>query len=355
MRTRRAAVLLVLAVALPLGGVVGCGSNDGGGADKAQALLKDTFGPGHPIRSGRFSLSLRVAGSGAGLGEPVIVDLSGPFVNSGQDRLPRFALQAKIGGGDQVAAGLISTGKRGFVTVGDQAFALTDDAYRQLQQRYRKTQQQDREQRKGAPGLSALGIRPAAWLADAAATTDADVEGTPTTRVSGTLNVDALLADIDRLLAQSGAVPANATTAKLPKRLAPEVKEALNRSITTAKVSVDAGKSDRTLRRITLRLIVDVAPEDQKTLGGLKKLDVDLDFAIADLGKVQQIATPKNSRPLSQLGEALSSIVPRGTQTTPQTTTPAPSGDTPQSYVECLRKAGSDVGAVQQCADLVNR
>jgi len=355
MRSRRAAVTFSL-VALLLAGLAGCGGG-GGGTDKAQALLKETFGPGHPIRSGRLSLSLHVTGSGAGLKAPIALELAGPFVSVRPGRLPNFALRARIGDTGQAAAGLLSTGKQGFVTVGDQAFVLSDEAYRQLQERYRKTQQQDQAQRKDAPGLSALGIHPADWLTDATTSEDADVAGTPTTRVSGALNADALLADIDRLLAQSGGVPQTASTAKLPKRLEPEVRKALRRSITTAKVSVDAGRSDRTLRRITLRLIMAVAPEDQKTLGGLRKLDVDLDLAIADLGKVQKIPTPKNARPLSQLGAALSAAAPSQAPKSPAatTTTPSTTGSATQRYTDCLRKAGDDVGAIQQCADIINR
>ena len=337
------------------GAFSGCGDGKAG-SDTAQTLLKDTFGPGHPIKSGRFSLSLNVTGSGAGLGDPVALELKGPFVSSGPQTLPRFALQLRLGGADKNAAGLISTGKKGYLTVGDEAFVLGDDAYRQLQQRYSKTQREDQEQRKNAPGLSALGIRPAGWLADAATSEDADVAGTPTTRVSGALNVDALLGDVDRLLAQSGAVPQTSATVKLPKRLEPAVKQALVRSIKTAKVSVDAGKSDRTLRRITLRLILDVASEDQKPLGGLKKLDIDLDLAIADLGKVQTIPVPKDVRPLSELGEALSALAPQQTTTTPPATTnPSTPRTATQQYTDCLRKAGDDVGAIQQCADIVNR
>lgn len=359
MRSGRTVVLLILAMLVPATGVAGCGG-DGGGADTAQTVLKDTFGPGHPIRSGRLSLSLRVAGSGAGLGEPVVVNLSGPFISAGPDTLPRFALRARIGEADQAAAGLVSTGRQGFVTVGRQAFVLTEDAYRRLQQRYRTTQRQNREQGKATPGLSALGIRPGGWLTDATATSDADVAGTPTTRVSGALNVDALLSDIDRLLARAGAVPGTAATARLPKRLDPALKEALSRSVTTAKISVDAGRSDRTLRRITLRLVLRVAPEDQKALGGLKTLDVDLDLAIADLGKVQTIPTPRNARPLSELGTALSGLTAGGAKPAPPAATttapaPAPSAGTPKEYTDCLQRAGGDVGAIQRCADLINR
>ncbi len=96
MRSRRAAALLGLAMLLLPGAFSGCGDGKAG-SDTAQTLLKDTFGPGHPIKSGRFSLSLNVTGSGAGLGDPVALELKGPFVSSGPQTLPRFALQLRLG------------------------------------------------------------------------------------------------------------------------------------------------------------------------------------------------------------------------------------------------------------------
>jgi hypothetical protein len=348
---KRGVLLGVLFVALTMFGFgTGCGGKGEADVKDSQTLLKDTFGPGHPIKSGRIALSLRITGSGGGFDSPVNLNLSGPFVASDKDNLPRFSVETKVGDGEQASVGLISTGKQGFITIGDQAFSLAADTYKDLQDSYAKTQAEGREQSKDATTLSALGVRPERWLTDVTSSSDSDVGGTPTIRVSGALNADGLLDDIDRVLARSGTV-SGAAGAELPEGLEPKVQEALTRAIKTAKVSIEAGKEDRTLRRITLRLVLEVPADDQKVLGGLKNLDVDLDLAISELGEQQTIDAPKDAKPIDELTGALGALT-QGRQAPQTTTTPAPQGSQ-QQYRDCLTNAGDDVAAIQQCASLI--
>ena len=338
----------VIAVAAVLV-VRGCG--DDSGREAAAAQLEKTFGPGHPIESGRLGLTLLVTGSGAGLGS-LDVTATGPFNTSRRGELPRFALELNTGGGTAATAGVISTGERGYVTIGDQAFRMTDANYRELKRSFSASQKRDQKARESAPGFDALGIRPSRWLSDATTPSEVYVPGTPARRASGSLDVGALLDDIDTLLGRAGSLGQAASAAKLPDGLDAKTRAAIERSVRTATVTVDAGAEDDTLRRIALRLILDVDPADRAAIDGLEKLDVDLDLTISDLGKVEAIAAPKNAQPISALTTALAEIAktPRSggnTTTTPQSTQ--------DRYTQCLAAAGDDVADIQKCAPLLER
>ena len=340
--------------------VRGCG--DDSDRDAAAAQLEKTFGPGHPIDSGRLGLTLRVSGKGAGLDDGLDVTANGPFNTERSGEFPRFALELNTGGGPEATAGIVSTGTRGFVTVGDQAFRMTDSSYRDLKKSFAESQKRDQKARESAPGFSALGIRPSRWLTDATTLSDADVSGTPTQRVSGPLDVGALLDDIDTLLGRAGSLGQAAGAGKLPSGLDAETRAAIERSVTTANVTIDAGAEDDTLRRIALRLVLAVDPGDREALGGLEKLDLDLDLTISDLGRVEKIPEPKNAKPISALTAALSEISKSSGGGTGTTTTPAApptTTTTPQSaqdrYTQCLAAAGDDVAEIQKCAPLLER
>lgn len=340
---------MALIVVLGVAGLAACGSQNQSGSADATALLKDTFGPGHPIKLGRLDLQVHLSGTGAGLGQPVNLAVGGPFMALNPATLPQFAFKLDLG--EPTSASIISTGKQGFLVLNGQAFVFSPSTYSALKASYAKTQRQSDSERQKTPTLSALGVEPARWLKNAREDGTSSVGGTPTIQVTGDVDTSALLDDVDRLLKRSGSLPAAAGGANVPKQLGPAQKQALARSVTRAAVTVDTGKSDHTLRRVTIRLILAVKPADRAALGGLQKLDLDVELAISQLGHPQQILAPKSSRPISDLKSVLGSFS-TGTGTT---TTPAPTTTgSQQQYDECLSKAGSDVTAIQGCASLLN-
>lgn len=347
-RTLPALVAVLVAVA-------GCGGGSSG--PDADAVLKETFGPGHPIDSGRLSLALRLSGEGGGV-TPLDVTVTGPFNAANKKTLPRFAFEVSTGSGTDAAAGIISTGRRGYVTAGGQAFVLTDAGYRRLRSEYEQTQRASDARAKRSGGFAALGLSPLDWVAGDATVADADVGGTPTRRVSGELDVAALLSDADTLLGRSSAVGGR-TTASVPKGIDAATRAAIERSVKTAKVTVDAGRDDGTLRQITLRLILAVADADRKTLGGLRALDLDLQMTLTDLGKVTTIAAPRDARPVSELTGALKQLGAAsgagGAATTPESAATPSGSDAQARYSRCLAAAGDDVEAIQRCAPILGR
>lgn len=333
--TRLVIAIVVLLAPVLLGG---CG---GSARPDAAELLADTFGAGHPIEVGRVDATLRVAGSGAGLGEPFVLGVTGPFDATVPDRLPRFALEFQFGP-KAPAAGLVSTGTKGFVTFEGQPFLLSASAYERMQRAYGETRRRDAERRDRARGgLAALGVDPSRWIEGARVDGERDVAGTRVTHIAGRVDVAALLGDVDRILRRTRTLPRTAQTEGVPGRLDPQVKAAIERSVRTATIAVDTGSKDRTLRRLRLQLRLTVAEADRLPLGGLRTLDVDLDVALAQLGQPQAIAAPKDARPAAELTRALAALAARASQT--------PAAGT---YGDCVARAGSDLRKLQSCAPL---
>jgi hypothetical protein len=103
-------------------------------------------------------------------------------------------------------------------------------------------------------------------------------------------------------------------------------------------------------------------PEDQrKGLNGLSSGDVTFDLTFAKLNEDQEIAAPKDAKPLSELQGALGGAVPGlggsdagaggGTSTTPS----SGSSGAGAKYDECVAAAGTDVAKLQECAQLIGQ
>ncbi len=194
----RAIVALLLACLAALT-LAACGSDDdkggssGGGGDTADArtLLRETFTGTKDVRSGRFSLALRVGETG---GEQIAARLAGPFETVGDDAYPKFDITADVdAGGQQINAGMVSTSDRLFVEFQDNAYEIPSEY---LEMARRQTGTEDR----AIPNLP--DIDPQSWVTDPTIVGDEEVGGTETTHISAGVDVDALMNSIDRVLAE---------------------------------------------------------------------------------------------------------------------------------------------------------
>src|SRR5690349_6436262 len=128
-RLRTAPVLLITLLAMAV--VTGCG---GGSSDSASSstdvnqLLKDTFSGQHSVKSGKLNLAIKASSTGGSSSTqgPISVTLSGPFQSQGTGKLPKLALDAKVdGAGQNITAGLVSTGDKGYVKFQAQAYVVS--------------------------------------------------------------------------------------------------------------------------------------------------------------------------------------------------------------------------------------
>jgi hypothetical protein len=356
---RPLAVLLALA-ALAVGpAACGGGAGEKSSAD-AGALIKDTFGAGHAIRSGRVDATLDVALNGfARLNQPLALHLSGPFQSNGGKTLPDFALELDLDSGAQpITIGATFAQGSGYLTIEGQAFDLGDRVYRSFKQGYEKAKADSASSSGAAPSLSALGISPLRWLRDPQQKGREDIAGTQTEHIAARVDVRKLLDDVSTLLGrargvtQAGGV---ATGTSVPTQLSAGQRDAIARSVKSATIDIWTGVQDHTLRKVALDVAVAVPADLRARAGGLKDGTISFQATIAQLNERQTIAQPADARPIGELRAALQQLGLLGSSSASgsgaaSSTTP---GGAQAAYAQCLGAAGQDLAKVQKCADLL--
>jgi len=125
-------VSIFLALVVSAFAIAACGGdNSSSSSSDAEAVLKQTFGPDHPIKSGKLDLALNLDLKGvARLTDPVALRLSGPFQSNGAGTLPNFQFTLDVdAGGKAFSAGAVSTGKAGYLTFEGQSFDIGTELY----------------------------------------------------------------------------------------------------------------------------------------------------------------------------------------------------------------------------------
>jgi hypothetical protein len=375
----RLLTVLALVAALALAACGGGDNSSGSGSDAdASALLKDTFGADHPIRSGRVDATLDVSLDGlASLTEPLNLHLDGPFQSNGGTKLPDFALDLDLQGGDKpLTIGAVFAQGGGYLTIEGQSFDLGATTYKAFKDGYEKAKQSSTSSKAKSDGssLSALGIAPIRWLKDPKNVGTEDIAGTRAVHLASGVDVPKLLQDISTLLGKAKNVTSAggaATGTAVPTRLTAQQRDVIAKSVKSAKVDVWTGAKDHTLRKVAVNVQVDVPSDLRSQASGIKTGHVIFSITIAQLNQPQKIAKPADVRPIGQLRSALtdlgllssSTATPSETATTPEaTTTPAtpatpdatttpPAASDPQAdYARCINSAGEDLAKVQDCA-----
>lgn len=350
-RARAIVALLVLAgLATALAACGGSGKSGSASGDP-QTLLRETFTGTHAIRSGQANVQLRVAVAGVpSLSGPIQIGVTGPFENAGGGRVPKFdlALNASMQG-TGIKAGLTSTSDALFVTVGGTAYKAPPQLMAQLQ---RSASQRGSSQ----PQMSLKGIDPLAWLQNPSVVGSESVGGTPTDHIRATVNVNALLDDVDKLLARAQGLPSLAGR-RIPTHLSASQRAQIQQAVKQATVDVWSGKSDHTLRRFALHLSV-VPP---RSASGPRSIDLDVTIELTDVNQPQAITAPATSRPLSELlsqfqgllGGALGGGALGGAGGS--SGSGAASSAQLQAYSQCIQRAGANVSEAQKCASLLTK
>lgn len=348
---------MLLLSALMLSACSGGGS--GGGSDEdAAALLDKAFSEPVPSADVDIDAQLDIEGR-PGFEDPLRIRATGPYVRS-EKSLPKLDLDVSIeaqGAGQAIQAGVLSTGDRLFVKFGG-AF------YEQSPEQVARTNRQlAREDGKNSGTFADLGLNARDWVVDAQVDGEEEIGGVTTEHVTGTLDVAALLTDINGLAKRSAGTLEDAGEAAKP--LGKQQIERLAKSVDNPSFDIYVGKDDDIVRRISLRIAVEVPEQDRKRVGGITQASVRLSAQLDDVGGDQQVEAPRSSRPLSDLTSQLGSLgnltnsLGGGTDTT---TTPAPdaSGDSGsglddfERYSACLDAADpNDSTAIANCRALL--
>jgi len=361
-RSRAVVALLVLALVACV--LSACGSSGGGGgSNDAKALLKQTFTGTHKIDSGKADVQLSVDSQGGSspLSGSFKLAVTGPFQRAGSGKIPQFDLAVNIGAqGQTIQAGLTSTSDQLYVDFGGTAYQVPANVVSKLQKGFQQSQRKSATSA-GKLNLAGLGLDPMSWLSDASVSGRETVGGVATEHITAKLNVNALLDDVEKILAQiSKQRLAPSGAGNVPTSIPANVRKQIQDAVKSATIDVWTGADDKTLRKLALAL--DVQPSS----GSVKHASVAFSLTLSDLNQPQTIKAPASPRPLSELLGQLSGLfggalpgLGGNSQSSSGSgsdgSSGTPSSPQVQKYAQCLKDAGGDVAKAQACAALLTR
>jgi hypothetical protein len=346
----RRALLVLLFAALAL-------ASCGGGDDKedAQDLLDKAFSSSIESADLKVDASIQVKGS-PGLEKPVRISATGPF-RTNEAKLPSADIELKVGtdgGGQTITTGFLSTGDRAFVK-------FQDIYYEQPASQVEKANRSIARNKGKNGSLRGLGLDPRSWLGEAKTEGDEEIAGVKTHHVSGTLDVEAVMRNLNRFVRRSGAALGGATGQTPPQPLSEADIRQVGEVVRDPKFNVYVGVDDDIIRRVSGKIEFDVPEASRESLGGIESGSIEFQVEFADVNGDQEIEAPAHARPISSLTRTLGGggTLPGlgGGATTPTVPDNAtPEAENFQKYADCLDKARpEDTDALQRCAELLQR
>jgi len=340
---------MLLVTAVMALAVTACG---GGNDDKATSssdvdqLLKDTFSGSSNVKSGKLNLLMKLDSGAAGAAAgPVSVKLAGPFESQGTGRLPKFKLDAALSGaGQNLQAGATSTGDKGFISFRGQDYAVSDQIFKQFKASYEEAQKKNGGN--SNQSLATLGIDPRKWLKNPKNAGEAKVGDEDTIKITGDVDVNALLDDLDKALSEARSLGLQGSD-NLPSRLTPEQRKKFAESVKNLSVDIYTGKKDTILRRMLVKLRLRQAADESKNA------DVDFDISLTDVNEGQDIEAPSNTKPFDQLLGQLGAAGLGGSGGASSGSSGGANADAFKKYSDCVAKAGNDAAKAQKCAALL--
>ena len=289
---RRLVLPLALVFAL---GVAACGSDSGGGESSADAekLLQEAFS--NKIESGKLSLDAEIQVDGvAQLDRAVELKLSGPFADNGPGEVPSLDWDFSFSGaGQSIAAGATVTTDNAYVSFQGADYEVGSALFQQFAQAFKQ------QSGGGEDTLSQLGIEPDKWIKEPKIDSeDEEVAGEETTRVTGEVDLLAVLEDVSKASDRMGTVG----SAQNPfEDLSDADREKIEDAIEEASVEVYVSNDDETVRRFVLDLEFQIPEDERQDAGGAEGGSAKIDMELADVGEKQDISAPANPRPLAEL------------------------------------------------------
>ena len=357
-RNRRVVSLLLVAFAAVAALALSACGGDSGSSGDAKQTLSDAFKT--PIKSANLSLDMSAKVDGvAQLSQPVSLKLSGPFESRGKNKVPKLDFDVNVSGAGQTFTGsLISTGDNAFVGFQGQNYEVGSDVVKQFeQQAASQTQQQ---------GLSPkqLGIDPGSWIKDAKDDGDEDVAGAATTKITGGLDIEKMLNDLNGAVDKAGSAMGSSAQKLTPEQIA-EVKQVVKDPTFEAFVA----KDDKTLRRLTVNINFTIPQAQRQQANGATGGNVKFSLQFADVGQPAQVTAPTDAKPLTDLQQQLQSgglgglggsgssggSGSGGSGSGSSGGSNGGSGSSKQfeQYAKCLEQANGDSAKIQECSKIL--
>ena len=363
---RRLAALVLIPVALAV-------SSCSGGDDKenVQQLLDKAFAKSVQSADLKIDAELQVQGVPQ-LDRPIRITANGPFKGN-ENKLPSTNIELNVGaggGGQTVSTGFLSTGDRAFVK-------FQDVYYEQPRAEVAKANRSLAQNESGdETSLKELGLDPRRWLTGAQDRGEEKIAGVDTTHISGRLDVNAVLKDLNNFVRRQQGAIGGATGGEAPKPLSAADIKAIEDVVKDPTFEVYVGKDDDIIRRVSGRVEVEVPEQDRGKAGEIQGGSLQFSVELGNVNGDQKVEAPAKARPIADLTRSLGpgglgGITGQGGQQQPQQpqqtptptpqptppagggqTAPAPDAEAFQRYADCLEQARpDDSAALQRCAE----
>ena len=332
-----------------------CGGDRGLGSNRRQrAADADVHGARRRSSSGNLSLKLTIKAQGGEadqLGGPVNVSLSGPFQSQDDGALPEFTFDGSLeGAGQNLRPASTSTGDKGFVSFQGTDYVLDDQVFQQFKAGYEEAQQAGRGRRGGASRFASLGIDPRDWLTDPKNDGEERSATTDTIKITGGVDVNKLLDDINASLAQASSLGLG-STGEVPEKLTEEQR---SRCSTPSRTRASRSTPARTTRSCARWSSTSAS----RTAAAGRAARSPSRSELTGLNEDQEIAEPADAKPFSELltqfgGLGLGGGGASGTGDPGADSGGAASGENIEKYSQCVTDAGQDLDKVRECAELL--
>ena len=174
-------------------------------------------------------------------------------------------------------------------------YAVSDQVFQQFKAGYEQAQKNGSSSSKNQQSLSSLGLDPQQWLTNPKNEGDAKVGDDDTIKITGGIDVNKLLDDVNTALPKTKQLGVQGTQ-NLPSQLTAEQRKQVTDAIKDPKVEIYTGKEDKILRRMVISLGI-VAPKGSAS----GSANINFDLSISDLNEDQEISEPSGAKPFDQL------------------------------------------------------
>jgi hypothetical protein len=355
MNFRPRTALLALFALLGLALVAGCGGGDKSASSSTDVdtLLKETFSGDKKIDSGKINLAVRIdAQGGSSPSGPISITLAGPFQSQGKGKLPKLDLEAAVeGAGQNIKAGVVSTGDKGFVKFNGTAYAVTDAIFAEFKKGYEQAQTQASKQK--GQSLATLGIDPRRWLTNPRNAGETKVGDDDAIRITGDVDVNKLLDDVNVALSKARSLGVQGSQ-QLPEKLTDAQKKQAADAIQKLGVEIFTGKDDHILRR----MVIDLGLKAPAGTSGSspQSATVKIDLQLTAVNQDQSISAPADAKPFDQLLGQLGGLGLGGSSSSGSSGSGSSGGVNSgnlDKYTKCVEDAGSDAAKASECANLL--
>jgi hypothetical protein len=267
------------AVLIPLVALASCG---GGNDEEAAGLLERGFSA--DVRSGYATVDAELELKGIeGFEGPLRLRLDGAFEVAGGEptELPNLDMDFHLSGtGREVSGTVVLTPGNAWVRYGGIDYEVGEELWARARQAYR-------EQSQGQPlTFAEAGMDPLDWIDDAEVEGEDRVSGVRATRVSGTLDVEAMLRDSNELAGREG----------LPDSVLGDVEDVIEDVEFEAWIG-----ADDIWRRVATEASFEVPEEERESVGGLEGVDLSLEIELDRPNELVEMSAPSDPRPIDEL------------------------------------------------------